>query len=715
MNIYRGIGRGRTHQAEIPQLSGGLVTTQAAHNIDDNQLTDAHNVWYHDGALRTRPGWRGTTADLRLSTTTAGISYRWAGVSELVAIPGQTYSARVLVRFYIRAAQSVMIAQYVDDNGTVQSLPAIDFDYDGVDSAADQAYLTAYDEALYAFVHRTGIYKLTAGATAWVKLTDTDFYAPLVMVNVRPLPKAMTEHNTGAVSKADLWEGYSLLTNRLRLWMTTDGTGNGWKPPLPAGLKAGSALTAVYTDSDGEEYTHSLTVDTGTYTYESAVQGDGLKLFVRRSPFILMFQKEGETSPATLADAGMVNNLRVDIELDGTPKTAKVYDMTCGTWFGGQASGLAGGTRLFLGGNAQDKALVLWSDLNNLLYFSENNYAYVGDKGQQVTAFGKQSDMLVIFKERELLYTRYVEGTELTAQSVENGAVVDVTTTAAVFPMVQLHAEIGCRCPGTIQLCGNRLVWADGPSADGTANSGGRGYTLTAANAYSERNVFPVSGAIDDRLRNVDLTAACSADWEGHYLLGIGNKVLLLDYDTYGFAYVSSYTYRDHAQKRMSWHEWRLPNEVYVLSPENGALHAVLGDTVVDDALATVKYYDGVFTAMHGQGDVVMDDGVLTARPVDCLVETKHYDMGNASRRKTWGPCYISFASDGEYPVMAELQYIGDGGESGVRRLLSRDRKRVRVLPPSGPTARLGLRLTWQGPAALDGLTLQYTTIGSVR
>ena len=41
---------------KIPSLSGGLNEIDAANLIDDNQLTDANNVWYDSGMLRTRPG-----------------------------------------------------------------------------------------------------------------------------------------------------------------------------------------------------------------------------------------------------------------------------------------------------------------------------------------------------------------------------------------------------------------------------------------------------------------------------------------------------------------------------------------------------------------------------------------------------------------------------------------------------------------------------------
>ena len=100
-----------------------------------------------------------------------------------------------------------------------------------------------------------------------------------------------------------------------------------------------------------------------------------------------------------------------------------------------------------------------WSDLNNPLYFPENNFSTVGDGSQKITAFGKQNDMLIIFKEHEIYYTNYASN-NFTAEEVMSGAIIDVASSSATFPLTQIHSLIGCDCPNTIRLCANRLVWA---------------------------------------------------------------------------------------------------------------------------------------------------------------------------------------------------------------------------------------------------------------
>lgn len=110
--------------------------------------------------------------------------------------------------------------------------------------------------------------------------------------------------------------------------------------------------------------------------------------------------------------------------------------MTRQMWFGGDAAGISGGSRVFLGANTdeKEKSLVIWSGLNNPLYFPENCYAYVGNNSQSVTAFGRQSDMLVIFKERETYLTQYVRNSSITASDLINQKVVDYHRFERLFP-----------------------------------------------------------------------------------------------------------------------------------------------------------------------------------------------------------------------------------------------------------------------------------------
>ena len=147
--------------------------------------------------------------------------------------------------------------------------------------------------------------------------------------------------------------------------------------------------------------------------------------------------------------------------------------------------------------------------------------------------------MLVVFKERELYYATYVSGGDFTAQDVIDGKIIDVAANMAKFPITQIHANIGCDCPGTIQLCDNRLVWA---------SSSRKVYVLCSASQYSERNILDVSGPVESVLAGWSNTKGLvSCDWQGHYLLingnlesGKKNSVLVLNYKDNAFAQIGS-------------------------------------------------------------------------------------------------------------------------------------------------------------------------------
>lgn len=76
------------------------------------------------------------------------------------------------------------------------------------------------------------------------------------------------------------------------------------------------------------------------------------------------------------------NNLTVTAWKTNAGDREKICRMVQNTWFGGDRSGVAGGTRLFVCGNPEHPNLMHWSDVNNPLYFPENNYAYIGGGDQ---------------------------------------------------------------------------------------------------------------------------------------------------------------------------------------------------------------------------------------------------------------------------------------------------------------------------------------------
>ena len=492
-----------TRRLTIPEMSGGVNYRDGISLVKDNQLTDCRNVWYKGGILRTRPGIAATSKDEQVT---------------------EYYDNTDNVRVYTKKENFRVIGGETYFLSVVHSKGGLKFTYypeDSAKSPIEIAYIPSHelpkDENFTCniFQHNADIYcfcsgyyegeltpyyifKVFEGNLGWeyIRITDDHIYAPIILTNGFPIAAPVNEQPSAL-------EGYNLIGSMYKVVFSTTQEKPGesefyneMRYRLVHNIKEsynGAIVKAVITDTDGQAHTHIVTItNKNGVNKEEHTEPPTDNLTMGVSEDVVTFY-DYETTHAAKAFAidFIRNNLVITAPAPNTRENyEKVLNMTESEWFGGGAEGIYGGIHLFMGGNTKqdEKALVCWSDVNKPLYFSENCYAYAGDKSQGVTAFGKQGDSLVIFKERETYMTKYANtSSTVTADAVINQSVVDVTATEVIFPMTQVHSFIGCDCPDTVQLCRNRLVWA---------HSDGKVYTLANATQWNERSIFEVSDMI---------------------------------------------------------------------------------------------------------------------------------------------------------------------------------------------------------------------------
>lgn len=384
-------------------------------------------------------------------------------------------------------------------------------------------------------------------------------------------------------------------------------------------------------------------------------------------------------------DAGNIaSNMTVIMSHIDYDNVKRICSMTVSAEFGG-AGGLYNGSRVFLAGG-EEASLMHWSDLNSPLYFPENNYSYVGQKSQKITVFGKVFDILVIFKQREIYYTKYVSGAEMTADDVLSGNVIDVTASAAVFPLYPLHDTIGCDLPHTLQLCNNRLCWA---------TSDGEVYTLVTASNTSERNVYAISHPIN---KSIKLTSSAFAvDHNGHYWLFSGKSCYVLDYDQYSFKYVAS---TQEKNRLFTWWLWEFPCTFDHGISSGGKMMLV---SLVDGMCGTVS------DEMYSEYD----------KPAISF-SSKVWDFGDGTRNKKIESVYfeslegadivlkfLSNQSEDIKPPFSVMSLkeanIGHFGET------------KRFLTPIWRTQKFGFAVEATAPFRLSSVTINYKPTGSVK
>jgi hypothetical protein len=588
-----------------------------------------------------------------------------------------------------------IVISAADKNGSFSDLMTL-FDgpgeimYVDVNAAGDSA-LSKYGAIAFCDY---GVYGVAPGALE--DLSD-EIYIPTISINGVP------SETTDGKPSGDVNEEKNMLTPKFKCTFTTDGVGKYYFLPL----KSLDDADVIVTRTTAFGNTYTLTILEGQT--KSELVGTVYANVDRNGGYVWFTNSSNEIIP--LAQTGERNNVTVTASKATYGDMSKICGMTFNTWYGGDASGLHGGTRLFVSGNPGYPNLVHWSDVNNPLYFPEGNYKYIGGESQKVTAFGKQSDMLVIFKERET-YRLGFQSAEVTTQAVEAGTAV---TNDYVFTVSPINAYIGCDVPNTIQLCANRLVWA---------NLNGKVYTLVSANQYNEQTIREVSQNIESKIREhtkTEIVNASAADYDGRYYLLIGNSVYVMDYRNSVFVYYGSYADDKKAQRGMEWYKWDVAIEGVTWNRiiGEGTQPVLCGSYGTEEGVTLVNY---VFSPIAEYSDIKPDG---SKKPVPCMFQTKVFDFGNPSAYKNISQLYLGVGRESTNPVM-RFTYLTDRGQAVDAYTLYPLKQPAdsgtaeyidirRITPRLNRILRFGIKVESDTAMSVDSMKLEYSPYGGVK
>ncbi len=736
-----------TYMLNITKLSGGLNLRDGLSQVADNQLTDCVNMWFKDGTLKTRP--RLMTND---NTNKLHTSDNEGGLVRTLGIRVRSFPECVIVvNNEVYTLQVVMEAK-TTHNDDISNTFTMQYVSDRLEVIELGKFTITTDRIVHnclVFQHNGNVYLFTASYKPhyWVikqnesgeyeqpaELTEEDMKAPLVAINGKP--------SEDTVFTGTMINGYNLLSRYYEMQYSTVDKAKesntmryalihpiqkSSKDGIPYDYAVGKKIKAEYTTIDGHTHKHEVVIGNNGEGYETKPGTDGYTMHVWRQE-VYFWKEDNDSGDYAVVEKGdyIPNNLTVTAPGPYSfEREMKVVSMTHSVWFGGMAEGIYGGTRLFLGGNPNknEQALVVWSDLNDPLYFSENNYTYVGDKSQAITTFGKQADTLVIFKERETYQTKYVAKESPTAEQVINQNVIDLTVQSATFPLSLVHGYIGCDCPDTVALCRNRLVWT---------NLNGKVYTLQSQNQYNERAIFEVGEMIEQRLKNEQyLYNARAVDFNGHYILQIGNHLYVMDYNSYGYIYVSSHAKNEDANIKIPWYYWELPMAVEDMHSTIDRLIMVYcvatepDENLVSHSAINFAYIDGSdgsdeINKLIYNGDWEIRCDTLK---IPSYMQTKLYNFGAPSKLKAVPIVNISFGYNNGEPIKIEFisecdihdehSVVVEGFETDERN--PQHIHSCRLFPYTKGTVMFGVKISCNGEMSIDSMTLQYKQLGGAK
>lgn len=408
-------------------------------------------------------------------------------------------------------------------------------------------------------------------------------YNPVVMINCRPDLSASMDN-----------EAFNLIGAGFTVKYNGDGTSKTYKLPL---TKLDSATVRVVVN--GNDVTADVEPNTegnATVTFDPAPPAG------TNNVWITAYKTQYEKTPAGQDDTSR-------------PLRNRILKCTLGMAYGGESSGLFGGTRVFLSGNPEYPLRYWRSDLGGqgagMAYFPDTSEEPLDQNPEPITAMAKMANQLVIFKTNSIFAVGYnFDGKD------------------AYYPAAECQSTIGCDMPGSVQLVDNRLVF--GNTRRGIM-------MLISTSGALENNVKPLSANVNAQLlKERGLEDACSADFDRYYWLCVNGYVYLWDYDTTPY-----YNYADYdvAQKRLAWYKFNNINA---------------SEFVSDTAL----YYErgvNVIKFLTERNDF--------GAAINGYFKTKAFDLGKPQVYKMFKNVYPSFSSDGD--VMANV-LVGDEKKENV-------------------------------------------------
>lgn len=519
---------------------------------------------------------------------------------------------------------------------------------------------------------------LDGGRKLYVQLQSGQFaditahaYAPILV-----------RHAGGCAAFGDLpknngeaYESRNMLTGQFRVQYTAEEGDACFY--LPVKNLDEKPVTATYMDISGMTITH--TVPANALVGEKAL--DGRVMHCLRPFGCVYFTDEGgNMSPLKLMGE---DSLTITAWKEDDALSEKIYGMRFCTWFGGDRSthgsgDKPGGSRLFLAGNPLCPGIICWSAGGNPLYFPEENMVLIGDGGQAVTAFAHHGGKLLIFKEREIYAASYVADGRASAG----------------LPIAMAAGGVGCACPSTICLCGDKLIWA----------YGGRVYGLDRT-----LKAEVLSAAVDSVLSEVPYSVwkeASAGCYQGYYLLLLGEEI-----------WVMGWPRGDNGQGDPAWYRWKWKNAGGVPVTFTRLLAADREAVLLGTATAGNVVYDVTATLREGEKDTALNGEIQpVGQAIACSFATKLYDFGLPEKKKRVRRTALAISGPGA--AAARLYSCSEWGKKAeVNSLHTLPREPGPVVERSlcagaDRVKRYGLAVETRGTLSVGGILAECQVLG---
>lgn len=378
----------------ISNFTGGLNIYDLPYNLPTNESPAMKNLNWHDGVLCSRDGQR------YVNQSKAG--------QTAYTCNSRLYYGRVFLHIGTR----IYMMDPVHYPDTLTDMKVY------VPENRGTFFTYAYGESEFLLYKNVGgfikiDYDIRTNTFSATNIADAA-YVPTILMNAKP--------GAGNGGVGDQYEDENRLSPKKKVLFTADGVSTDYYLPPAALGESVDRITEVVVDG------------------QTMVKGTDYTVYPKQSRVRF---KEAPSNHDSLA----VNNVEITYSKANPDAYNAIMNCRYGLAHGGTVS-----LCIMLAGCPEQPNAVFWNANNNVAmdpsYWPLSTYNLCGDADDPVTGFGKQQQMLVVFKKNSIGRMTY-----------DTQTVNDLAYPA--FNYANINAETGCDLPWTIRLCNNNLVFCN--------------------------------------------------------------------------------------------------------------------------------------------------------------------------------------------------------------------------------------------------------------
>ena len=487
--------------SSIQNLKGGLNIHDTPWQIRANQSPAMQNMYWSDGALRSRPG-------ITAYNNGSIVAVDDASVHEFSDLRAHRYPFH---GWYVICNPHRGVFTLLQANN-----PDYWLDVNGEDGQA--AFSVAHTDGMFFEYSGDLYYKSVGGYYRLFVSEEYDYnaglyllraeevvgFVPTTYMNAVPDNLVNDVHQFGG---GDFYQPYNRMSLKRKILYNCSADTKYVVVPEAVDQADGS-LIAEYLDAQG------------------AWNGINIPAKVYQADRTVLDFSDGSlgTALAAAGTDGVTNNIRMTYQVPATGENLVQYNsvMDCSIVdvYGGNS-----GLFVVMAGYQKQPNAYFWSGNSDTTldpgYFPVEHYNLSGDVSDPIVGFGKQQNMLIVFQERRIGRCSYDTAT------IDGRTFVTLNYTT-------INPKVGCDMPGTIQLVENNLVFAN--RTDGVM------FLKDSSSAY-ENNVVNISQNIErprtERglfydLNGIQPNRVLSFDDSKRYWLMVGDHVWVWDYSLGG-------------------------------------------------------------------------------------------------------------------------------------------------------------------------------------